>query len=124
MSYLDKNIKNAKMEEGAVAASLEFYSNKKNEPDNTFVTMTMAPEMFKEFSKNIGKVIAKDLKEEGMDIRRDVRILAEAFPFKVNARIGGETYVSSSLNISDSGKVTLLNDETGNVLNLIPSTSS
>ena len=86
--------------------------------------MTMGPEVFKEFSKNIAKVIAKDLKEETIDIRREVRIMAEAFPFAVNARIGGETYTSSSLNISDKGKVTLLNDETGNLLNLIPSTSS
>lgn len=45
--------------------------------------MTMGPEMFKEFTKNIVKVIAKDLKEETIDIRREVRIMAEAFPFKV-----------------------------------------
>lgn len=78
------------MEEGAVAASLEFYSKKKDESDNTFMTMTMTAEMFKEFKKNVSAVVSKDLKDESIDIRRDVRILAEAFPFPVAARIGGE----------------------------------
>lgn len=79
------------MEEGAVAAALEFYSKKRDESDNTFMTMTMTPEMFKEFQKNVGAVVSKDLKDESIDIRRDVRIMAEAFPFAVAARIGGET---------------------------------
>jgi hypothetical protein len=87
---METNLKNAKMEEGAVAAALEFYSKKRDESDNTFVTLTMTPAMFKEFQKNVAAVVGKDLKDESIDIRRDVRVLAEAFPFPVAARLGGE----------------------------------
>lgn len=120
---METNLKNATLDESLKVASLEFYSSKRDDQDITFLTMTMKPEQFKEFNKNIGKILDKALKDESVDIRNDVRIMAQAFPFKVAARIGGETYTSDSLNISDAGKVTLVN-ATGDNLNLIPTTSS
>jgi hypothetical protein len=120
---MDKNIKNATLEEGMRIASLEFYSAKRDDQDSTFLTMTMKQDQFKEFTKNVAKILDKALQDVSIDIRKDVRIMAEAFPFKVAAKIGGEVYTSNSLNVSDKGKVTLLN-ETGSSLNLIPSTAS
>jgi len=88
---METNIKNATLDESLQVASLEFYSSKRDDQDITFLTMTMKPEQFKELNKNIGKILDKALKDESVDIRNDVRIMAQAFPFKVAARIGGET---------------------------------
>lgn len=120
---MESNLKNATLDDTLLVASLEFYSSKRDDQDITFLTMTMKPEQFKELTKNISKILDKALKAEDIDIRKDVRIMAQAFPFKVAAKIGGETYTSDSLNISDEGKVTLQN-AAGDNLNLIPASSS
>jgi len=88
---MESNIKNATINDSLLVASLEFYSSKRDDQDITFLTMTMKPEQFKELTKNISKILDKALKDESIDIRQDVRIMAQAFPFKVAARIGGET---------------------------------
>jgi len=85
--------------------------------------MVMAEEQYKELNKNLTRILDMSLKEESIDIRKDVRILTRAFPFKVSTNLGGTLYNSESLNISDDGKVTI-ESETGESLNLIPSTSS
>lgn len=90
MEFINKNIGNAKADKDRKLAVVEFYSMKNDQRDLTYLSMSMDATRFKMFTKGMSKILDKDLKSESIDIRSDVRIMAESFPFKAVARVGGE----------------------------------